>query len=106
MPHGLLHALCYPVAALLFAAFVLPYRVLRRTRGMRRIADGFPLKFYADYPFTVCVNDQFDRFSAPVETRYTREEVEALMLSAGLEDVHVLAHHGWIAEGTRAAAAR
>jgi ubiquinone/menaquinone biosynthesis C-methylase UbiE len=101
MPHRLLHALCYPLAAVLFAAFVLPYKMLRRIPVLRRVADALPLKTYADYPFGVCVNDQFDRFSAPIETRYTRDEVERLMLAAGLEDVHVLPNHGWVAEGTR-----
>jgi ubiquinone/menaquinone biosynthesis C-methylase UbiE len=101
MPHQLLHVLCYPFAAMLFAAFVLPYRYLRRIPALRPLADGFPLKTYSDYPFTVCVNDQFDRFSAPIETRFSRDQVEALMTSAGLTEVRVLAHHGWIAEGVR-----
>jgi hypothetical protein len=80
---------------------VLPYRALRKLPTLARIADWLPLKTYADYPFMVLVNDQFDRFSAPIEHRYTREEVEALMRTAGLVDVIVLAHHGWIADGRR-----
>lgn len=101
MPHWMLHALCYPIAAALFGAFVIPYRFLRRRPRLHRLAGSLPLKFYADYPFSVCVNDQFDRFSAPLEKRYTRDEVRDLMVSAGLEDVDVLPNHGWVAEGTR-----
>ena len=54
---------------LLFAASSLPYRALRRPSPARRIARALPLKAYADYPFGVLVNDQFDRFSAPIERR-------------------------------------
>lgn len=101
MPHRLLHALCYPLAGCLFFVVILPYRGLCHVPGLERVADAFPLKTYADYPFTVCVNDQFDRFSAPIENRYERDEVAELMRSASLEDVRVIAHHGWLAEGTR-----
>jgi ubiquinone/menaquinone biosynthesis C-methylase UbiE len=102
MPHAILHALSYPVAAALFALFVLPYRVARRIPALSGLAGELPLKTYADYPFAVCVNDQFDRFSAPIENRYTKDEVEAMMRAAGLDEVVVLPNHGWVAEGTRA----
>jgi ubiquinone/menaquinone biosynthesis C-methylase UbiE/uncharacterized protein YbaR (Trm112 family) len=98
LPHRLLHALCVPLAAALMVAVVWPYRVLRRVPRLRRLADAFPLKTYADYPFGVLVNDQFDRFSAPLERRYTRAEVEAMLTAAGLEGAVVLPNHGWIGD--------
>jgi SAM-dependent methyltransferase len=103
MPHALLHVLCYPLALLLLALAVAPYRALRRRPGGRRIADALPLKAYADYPFGVLVNDQFDRFSAPLERRFTRSEVEAMLRGAGLADVSVLPNHGWVGSGRRPA---
>jgi SAM-dependent methyltransferase len=105
MPHWLLHTLCIPLAALLFALFVLPFRLLRRVDPLRSVADYMPLKAYADYSFAVCVNDQFDRFSAPLERRYEREEVERLLTRAGLIDTRVTAHHGWLGAGRRSASA-
>jgi hypothetical protein len=54
---------------------------------------------YADYPFGVLVNDQFDRFSAPIERRFTAAQVRAMLEVAGLEDVVVLPSHGWVADG-------
>jgi SAM-dependent methyltransferase len=101
LPHPVLHALCYPLAALLLVALVGPYRVLRRRPRMARLAAALPLKTYADYPFSVLVNDQFDRFSAPLERRFTADEVRAAMKGAGLEDVVVLPNHGWVADGRR-----
>ncbi len=101
LPHRVLHVLCYPLAALLHLVFVLPQRALRRRPRARRLAATLPLKTYADYPFGVLVNDQFDRFSAPLERRFTAAEVRAMMEAAGLEEVVVLANHGWVADGRR-----
>ena len=99
MPHRLLHALCYPLSAFLNVTAVMPYRALRaRPRG-RALASWFPLKTYADYPFGVLVNDQFDRFSAPLEHRFTRRQVMTILTEAGLEDVTVLPNHGWVGDG-------
>jgi ubiquinone/menaquinone biosynthesis C-methylase UbiE len=99
MPHRLLHALCYPLAAALYAGVVLPYRLLRRSPATRRLAQEWPLKTYADYPFGVLVNDQFDRFSAPIEHRYDRDEARALLERAGCADVTVLPNAGWVLDG-------
>lgn len=101
LPHRVLHALCYPFAAILLALFVAPYRVLRRRTRTSRLAAKLPLQAYADYPFGVLVNDQFDRFSAFIEHRYTREEVVGMMQRAGLENVVVLPNYGWVADGVR-----
>jgi SAM-dependent methyltransferase len=102
MPPPLLRTLSYPIAAALFVVFVLPYRTSRRLSRFERVASGFPLKAYTDYPFRVCVNDQFDRFSAPLERRFTGEEVEEMLLDSGFDEVVVLASNGWIGSGRRA----
>jgi hypothetical protein len=99
MPRPLLRALSYPLAAALFATFVLPYRVTRRMPQLEQFASSLPLKAYADYPFGVCVNDQFDRFSAPIEWRFTADQVEAMLKAAGFVDIRVLENHGWIGSG-------
>jgi 2-polyprenyl-3-methyl-5-hydroxy-6-metoxy-1,4-benzoquinol methylase len=101
MPRPLLRTLSYPMAAALFGAFVLPYRIARRVPALQRFADVLPLKAYADYPFGVCVNDQFDRFSAPLEWRFTADEVESMLRGAGLDDVVVLENNGWVGSGRR-----
>ncbi len=99
VPHPLLRTLCMALAAVLAVVFVWPYRLLRRIPLLRRVADAFPLKTYADYPFGVLAGDQFDRFSAPLERRYERADVIAMLEAAGLRDVCVLPSHGWVADG-------
>lgn len=101
MPHRILHALCYPLSAVLYPLVVLPYRFARSRPALARIAEQLPLKTYADYPFGVLVNDQFDRLSAPVEHRHTLETVRQWFVSAGLEAVTVMPNHGWVGDGRR-----
>ena len=101
LPHRLLLALCYPLSLALWVFFVGPHRLLRRFQVTRGLADSLPLKTYADYPFGVLVNDQFDRLSAPVERRYTSAEVTRMMERAGLEEVFTTPNAGWVSEGVR-----
>lgn len=103
LPHGLLHKLCYPLSILLWLGVVLPYRAVRSRPQMSKVASVFPLKTYADYPFGVLVNDQFDRFSAPIERRFTRTEVQMMLERSSLVDVIILPNHGWVADGIRPA---
>ena len=99
LPHRLLSCLCYPIAASAWLTFVLPYKMLAQIPATRRFARGMPLNQYARYPFGVMVNDQFDRFSAPLEKRYSAVEVRQWLESAGLSEVTVLPHWGWIGHG-------
>jgi SAM-dependent methyltransferase len=97
----LLRVLCWFLSLGLYALIVLPYRALEAL-GVRRQAS-WPLFVYTKYPFVVLYNDQFDRFSAPIEKRYDPDEVRRLLESAGLIDVTVRACFGWVAEGTKPA---
>jgi SAM-dependent methyltransferase len=101
LPYRMVHAVSYPAAWLAFGLFVWPYLALRRVPGLRGIAGRIPMKQYARYPFRVCVNDQFDRLSAPLESRYTKAEVEGWLTRAGLEDVTVRPNCGWVATGRK-----
>jgi SAM-dependent methyltransferase len=99
MPFGMLRAACRVLSVALYAAAVLPYRALSWL-GVRGHQD-WPLFVYSKYPFSILYNDQFDRFSAPVEKRYDRHEVKGLLEAAGLTDVEVRPCFGWVAEGTK-----
>jgi SAM-dependent methyltransferase len=101
MPFPVLRAFCRVLSYGLFGGVVLPYRALS-TAGVRGIED-WPLFVYSKYPFTVLYNDQFDRFSAPIEKRYDADEVRSLLRRAGLVNVAVHPCFGWIADGTKPA---
>jgi SAM-dependent methyltransferase len=101
MPFAVLRPLTWLLAVALWLTYVLPLRFVVRVAGRDRAVGRLPLAWYVDYPFRILWNDQFDRFSAPLEKRYRRAEVEALMRSAGLEDVRILGEHGWRVAGRR-----
>ena len=99
LPFWLLRWLCWLLSVALWVTVVVPYRLVVWA-GVRDMSH-WPLFVYAKYPFRVLYNDQFDRFSAPLEKRYDPEDVSALLESAGLRDVRVEARFGWIAEGVK-----
>jgi SAM-dependent methyltransferase len=101
LPHSAVYVLAFPAAVAAFIFFVWPYRLLRAVPGLRSLAEKFPMKQYAGFPFRVCVNDQLDRFSAPIENRYTRQEVTDWLDRARLEERKVNAAHGWVGTGRK-----
>lgn len=101
LPFPLLRFLCWCLSVILFAFVVIPYR-LAAAAGIRTV-ESWPLFVYARYPFNVLYNDQFDRFSAPIEKRYSQEEVRELLARVGLSDVVVRACFGWVADGVKTA---
>ena len=49
--------------------------------------DSIPLSYYRNYSFYTMRTDSRDRFGTPLEHRFTREEIAALLERAGLEKV-------------------
>lgn len=99
LPFPMLRALCWALSVGLYGTVIVPYRALL-AMGFTA-PKGWPLYVYTKYPFQVLYNDQFDRFSAPLEKRYSAEEAATLLRNAGLSHVRVFPMYGWIAEGTR-----
>jgi SAM-dependent methyltransferase len=99
LPFAVLRALCYILSIVLYIGVVLPYRALMAI-GVD-VGDRWPLFVYTKYSFTVLYNDQFDRFSAPLEKRYSEDEARALLENAGLRNVSVHPMFGWIVDGVR-----
>ena len=101
LPHTILHALSYPAAIAAYTFFVWPYQVLVRIPGLEQFAERLPMKQYARFPFRVCVNDQLDRFSAPIENRYTRQEVSDWFERAKLAEMSLKTSYGWVGTGRK-----
>ena len=102
LPHGAVYSLAYPMAVAAFTFFVWPYRIMRRLPFFNRLAEEHSHE--AVFPvsrFRVCVNDQLDRFSAPIENRYTRQDVQNWLARASLEAPIVGENFGWVATGRK-----
>jgi 2-polyprenyl-3-methyl-5-hydroxy-6-metoxy-1,4-benzoquinol methylase len=103
LPHEVVHGLSYPATAAAFLLFVWPYRILKKIPGLQSLAEKFPMKQYASLPFRVCLNDQLDRFSAPIENRYTKAEVHNWLSTANLADIAIYPNYGWVGTGRKPA---
>lgn len=101
LPHALLKKLSWLIAAGFELGLVAPARTLARFPATRALADRVPLGHYRKYSFRVLYTDQFDRFSAPIENRYSRAEVAQWFERAHLADVRILGGQGWRASGRR-----
>lgn len=103
MPAWVLHGFCWFVAVLATVLFIVPRRLLRRLPLGDRLTRGLPLTQYTDVPFRMLVAEQFDRFTAPLEGRYRREQIEGWLSEVGLDVVTVLPDLGWRAIARRPA---
>lgn len=66
---------------------------------------SIPLSFYRDKSFYTMRTDSRDRFGTPLEQRFTKLEIEAMMKAAGLENIRFSDREPfWVAVGTKAAA--
>ena len=101
LPYPAVHAVAWLVAAAASALFLWPRRLLRRWSAGDRLTRGLPLVHYTDVPFRMLVAEQFDRLVAPIEGRFTREEVAGWLRDAGLDVVAILPDLGWRAIGRR-----
>jgi 2-polyprenyl-3-methyl-5-hydroxy-6-metoxy-1,4-benzoquinol methylase/uncharacterized protein YbaR (Trm112 family) len=101
LPHRAVYTLAFPAAIAAFVFFVWPYRFLKNVPGAEGLARQIPMQQYADFPFRVCVNDQLDRFSAPIENRYTKQEVTDWLRRAELDRPQVNSAYGWVGTGRK-----
>ena len=95
LPPRVLFRACQVASPMVFAAFTVPHRLLRNVPALRSLAGALPFR-HAPGPFSLA-GDLYDRFSAPIELRFSREGTARLLKSAGLVDVRTGYERGWVA---------
>jgi hypothetical protein len=93
LPHRLLRALSVPIAGVLFVGVVQVGAVGDRA-GIKRLAR-LPMSSYRGKPFRSLELDTFDRLSAPVEHRYTWDELSPWFEERGLVVAAAREETGW-----------
>jgi SAM-dependent methyltransferase len=87
-------------------AATLYWPLSRTARLLRKLgipADNVPLSAYADSPWAQLRADALDRFGTAIEHRFSRAEIERMMVDAGLRDLRFAEGPPyWIAIGTKA----
>jgi len=101
MPRPLLKMSCTAVAGLCYIGLIIPARILKKSAHLRGIAENIPLHRYSESPYYSIYTDTFDRFSAPLEQRYGRDQILEWFTKNGLSDVRVLGGTGWRVSGTK-----
>jgi hypothetical protein len=99
LPLRTLDALCWAGAALQWAAWIAPYRVLSQWAPTRALAERLPFTHYARYPFRVLHTDWVDGFSVPLQQYHRPDEVGVWFRAAGLHRIHIEADWGGRALG-------
>lgn len=99
LSHRVLYLLCQAASPLIYALFTIPFRILRRIPGLASIVTGFPFR-HATGPLSL-VGDLYDRFSAPVEWRFSRAQAIALFQDVGLQNVTTAKDRGWMVSGVK-----
>lgn len=101
LPFRFLHWLCYPLAFTIYCFVIYPYKILQFLPKGKELAEYLPFGAYRHYPMGVLHNDLFDRFSAPIENRYTRGEVEKWFKMNGLKNIQIAENYGWVGHGDK-----
>jgi SAM-dependent methyltransferase len=100
-PFPVQRAVAVAVAALVYWPLARLARVTERI-GLR--IRNLPLRSYRFSSFYSMRADALDRFGTPLEQRFTRPEIEAMMLRAGLRDIRFSdSEPFWVACGRKAA---
>jgi SAM-dependent methyltransferase len=87
LPTTLKRWVCNLFAILFYMPFVLLCRFLRFTGVPEKIRKYIPLQAYERQSFYVIRNDSLDRFGTPLEQRFSRKQIQAMMEEAGLVNI-------------------
>jgi SAM-dependent methyltransferase len=87
LPHRLLYYLCYIPATIMEIINGL-YLLLKKLH-LRKLASFLPFQYYADYSFSVKLNDAFDVFATPSARYYTEKEILDWFTRANLQDITI-----------------
>jgi ubiquinone/menaquinone biosynthesis C-methylase UbiE len=100
MPATLKHLTTECIAALVYYPLARTARLLE-TLGLP--VAGIPLSFYRSRSFYTMRTDARDRFGTPLEQRFTRQQIHAMMLASGLGDIRFSETEPfWCATGIKA----
>lgn len=87
MPSKMKKMVCNVLAVVLYMPFVGLCRLLKKIGVPKRIRQNIPLQSYEDQSFYVIRNDTLDRFGTPLEQRFSRKQIQNMMMEAGLTEI-------------------
>ncbi|MCK4463369.1 MAG: class I SAM-dependent methyltransferase [Candidatus Omnitrophica bacterium] len=100
LPHHALYAGCLALSPIVYIFLTLPARLLGNFRKTASLATRIP--YHHSKGFFNVVMDIYDRFSAPIEIRYSRTDAFELLNKNGFKNVGIAKKRGWVVWGTKA----
>lgn len=100
MPPKLLYALSYIGSPIVFMLFTVPAKILSKFKATAGISEKMPFNF-GTTPLSLR-GDLYDRFSAPIECRYSRKGACDMFARHGFSNVHITRLKntaGWVVWG-------
>jgi ubiquinone/menaquinone biosynthesis C-methylase UbiE len=88
LPMGLKKIVCDLIAIFIYMPIIIFGRVLKFC-GLSKFANRLPLSVYQNYTFFIIRNDALDRFGTSLEQRFSRKQIEEMMISAGLDNIRI-----------------
>ena len=86
MPHGLKKIVCNLIAAVVYFPLAKISSLVKNIFG-EKMQQKIPLFYYANKSFYIMQNDALDRFGTPLEQRFTKKEIEKMMIDCGLTEI-------------------
>ncbi len=99
-PYRVTYLLSWMLSPFVFALFTLPANILTNFRLTQRFADKIPFNFGSGV-FSL-QGDLYDRFSAPIEYRFSRKGINDMFLRCGFSHANIIRLNGisgWVAWG-------
>jgi ubiquinone/menaquinone biosynthesis C-methylase UbiE len=87
LPGRLKSVVCDILAVTLYLPFVLLSKLIKKVSPSGNFHKKIPLSYYADKSMKIIRNDSLDRFGTPLEQRFSKIQIEQMMMKAGLTEI-------------------
>lgn len=87
MPKAPKKIICDLIAVLVYLPLIIVAKCVKMFFTKKLYHKRIPLAYYIDKSFNVIRNDALDRFGTPLEQRFSKDEIEKMMMSCGLTDI-------------------
>jgi SAM-dependent methyltransferase len=86
LPPSIKKLTCNLIALSIYLPFIYLSKIIELI-GLKTLSNLIPLSYYKAHSINIIFNDALDRFGTPLEQRFSRAEIEAMMAAAGLTDI-------------------
>lgn len=100
IPSRALYVLSFLASPFVTIFFTLPHRILKKFKATQPLSEKIPFNF-GTHPFSL-VGDLYDRFGAPIEHRFSRQEIFNLLKRNGFVNISIRrmkSTAGWVVWG-------